>query len=55
LYTPVTSYAPIEERVLRREGVGLIAVAASASVDGAEFKDRALLAVTVPDFVTHIK
>ena len=55
LYTPVTTYGPIEERVLRREGVGLIAVTASATIDGVEYKDRALLGVTVPDFITHIK
>lgn len=55
LYTPVTTYAPIEERKQRREGVGLIAVEAVYSVDGKEVRDRALLAVTEPDFITHIK
>lgn len=55
LYTPVTTYAPIEERKQRREGVGLIAVEAAYSADGKDFKDRALLAVTEPDFITHIK
>lgn len=55
LYTPVTTYGPIEERKLRREGVGLIAVEAIYSVEGKDLKDRALLAVTDPDFITHIK
>ncbi len=55
LYTPVTTYGPMEERKQRREGVGLIAVEAAYSVDGKEATDRALLAVTVPDFITHIK
>ena len=55
LYTPVTTYAPIAERPQNREGVGLIAVGAAYSEDGQEFKDRAKLAVTVPDFVTHLK
>lgn len=55
LYTPVTTYGPIEERVQHREGVGLIAITAAATVDGRELKDRALLAVTETDFVTHLK
>ncbi len=55
LYTPVTTYAPIEARIQRREGVGLIAVGASYKDGGKELKGRSLLAVTVPDFVTHIK
>lgn len=55
LYTPVTTYAPIEERKQRREGVGLIAVEAAYEADGQAFKDRAYLAVTEPDFITHIK
>ncbi len=55
LYTPVTTFGPIAERHQGREGVGLIAVAASYSEDGREFDDRALLAVTVPDFIPHIK
>ena len=55
LYVPITTYAPIETRVQRVEGVGLIAVGASATVDGKKLKDRALLGVTVPDYVTHIK
>jgi quinohemoprotein amine dehydrogenase len=55
LYTPVTTYGPIEERVQRREGIGLIAISASVLIDGRELKDRALLGVTVPDFITHLK
>lgn len=55
LYTPVTTYGPIEERVQHHEGVGLIAISASAVIDGRELKDRALLGVTVPDFITHLK
>jgi quinohemoprotein amine dehydrogenase len=55
LYTPVTTYGPIEERLLRKEGTGLIAVCASISENGRELNDRARLAVTVPDFITHIK
>jgi quinohemoprotein amine dehydrogenase alpha subunit len=55
LYTPVTTYGPIEERVQRREGIGLIAISASVDIDGRELKDRALLGVTVPDFITHLK
>jgi quinohemoprotein amine dehydrogenase len=55
LYTPVTTYAPIESRFQRREGVGLIAVGASFMENGSELKGRSLLAVTEPDFVTHIK
>jgi hypothetical protein len=55
LYTPVTTYSPIETRFQRREGVGLIAISASFSDDGQEFKGRSLLGVTVPDFITHLK
>lgn len=55
LYTPVTTYAPIEERHFRREGVGLIAIGASYTDGDRELKGRSLLAVTVPDFITHIK
>ncbi len=55
LYTPVTTYGPIEERHQNREGVGLVAVGASYKDGGIEMKDRALLAVTVPDFITHLK
>ncbi len=55
LYTPVTTYGPIEARIQHREGVGLIAVGASFTDGGKEHKDRALLAVTVPDFITLIK
>ncbi len=55
LYTPVTTYGPIEERHQRREGIGLIAINASCTLEGKTFKSRALLAVTVPDFITHIK
>ena len=55
LYTPVTTYGPIAERAQSREGVGLIAVAATYSEDGEQFDGRALLAVTVPDFIPHLK
>lgn len=55
LYTPVTTYGPIESRVQRREGTGLIAICASMTEGGRELKDRAQLVVTVPDFITHIK
>jgi quinohemoprotein amine dehydrogenase alpha subunit len=55
LYTPITTYGPIETRFQRREGVGLIAIGASYSDDGKEFKGRSLLGVTDPDFITHIK
>jgi len=55
LYTPVTTYGPIVSRFQRREGVGLIAIGASYNEDGKEFKERSLLGVTVPDFITHIK
>ncbi len=55
LYTPITTYGPIAERKQHREGVGLIAVGATFAGAGTELKDRALLAVTVPDFITHIK
>ena len=55
LYTPVTTYGPIQTRFQRREGVGLIAIGASYSEDGKEFKGRSLLGVTDPDFITHIK
>ncbi|WP_373501849.1 quinohemoprotein amine dehydrogenase subunit alpha [Desulfococcus sp.] len=55
LYTPVTTYGPIAERKQHHEGVGLIAVEASLAAGDAVLKDRALLGVTVPDFVTHIK
>jgi len=55
LYTPVTTYGPIETRFQRREGVGLIAIGATYSADGRELKGRSLLGVTDPDFITHIK
>jgi len=55
LYTPVTTYGPIEERFMRKEGTGLIAVCASIEDNGRQLTDRARLAVTVPDFITHIK
>jgi|SaaInl8_200m_RNA_FD_contig_111_164643_length_5733_multi_3_in_0_out_0_4 quinohemoprotein amine dehydrogenase len=55
LYTPVTTYGPIEERFQRREGVGLIAVHASCFDDGRKLSAKARLAVTDPDFITHIK
>ncbi len=55
LYTPVTTYAPIETRHQHREGVGLIAVGAEFSTGGAPLKDRARLVVTVPDFIPQVK
>ena len=55
LYTPVTTYGPIESRHQHREGVGLIAVGAEATIDGTTLKDRARLVVTEPDFIPQIK
>lgn len=55
LYTPVTTYGPIEERHMRKEGTGLIAVVAEFTEEGRKLAARARLAVTVPDFITHIK
>jgi quinohemoprotein amine dehydrogenase len=55
LYTPITTYGPIESRVQRREGTGLVAIRASVMVGGQELKDKAQLVVTEPDFITHIK
>ena len=55
LYTPVTTYGPIETRSQRREGVGLIGVGAEVEVAGKKLKDRARLVVTVPDFIPQIK
>ncbi len=55
LYTPVTTYGPIKTRKQNREGVGLIAVTAEYEDQGKMLKDRVRLAVTVPDFITHLK
>jgi quinohemoprotein amine dehydrogenase len=55
LYTPVTTYGPIQSRRQHREGVGLIGVSAEAEIDGVALEDRARLVVTVPDFIPHIK
>jgi quinohemoprotein amine dehydrogenase len=55
LYTPFTTYGPIESRQQRKEGTGLIAIVAAYKEGNQELKGRSLLAVTVPDFVTHIK
>ncbi len=55
LYTPVTTYAPIKERIQHVQGTGLIAIGAAFTEDGKEFKGRSLLAVVVPDFVPHMK
>jgi quinohemoprotein amine dehydrogenase len=55
LYMPVTTYEPLKARVQHVEGTGLIAVGASCTLDGKEYKARALLAVTEPDFIPHIK
>lgn len=55
LYTPFTTYGPIETRPQHREGTGLIAIVATYKEGNQEFKGRSLLVVTVPDFITHIK
>lgn len=55
LYTPLTTYGPIQERHQHREGVGLIAVGAEYDGAGAPLKARARLVVTVPDFIPQIK
>ncbi|MBI5117952.1 quinohemoprotein amine dehydrogenase subunit alpha [Candidatus Poribacteria bacterium] len=55
LYSPVTTYGPIIGRMQNQEGVGLIAVGAAYTEGTRELKGRALLAVTVPDFIPHIK
>ena len=55
LYTPVTTYGPIKTRKQNREGVGLIAVKARFEEGGRQMTDRVRLAVTVPDFITHLK
>ena len=55
LYTPVTTYAPIKERPQHVQGTGLIAITASATIDGEEYKGRSRLAVTVPDFIPQLK
>ncbi len=55
LYTPITTYGPIKTRKQNREGVGLIAVNAEFEDQGKKMSDRVRLAVTVPDFITHLK
>jgi len=55
LYTPVTTYGPIKERVQHTQGTGLIAIGASYNENGKEYKGRSLLAVTVPDFIPQLK
>jgi len=55
LYTPVTTYGPIKERVQHTQGTGLIAIGASYAEGGTVHKDRSLLAVTVPDFIPQMK
>lgn len=55
LYTPITTYAPIKTRKQNREGVGLIAVNATYEDQGKQLTDKVRLAVTVPDFITHLK
>ena len=55
LYVPVTTFGPVETRFQRREGIGMINVVASSTVDGKQMKASAILCVTDPDFVTHIK
>ncbi len=51
LYTPVTTYGPIQDRVQSREGIGLVKIVASYN----SLKSEAFLGVTVPDFITHLK
>ena len=46
---------PIKTRKQNREGIGLIAVRAELKDSGNMFSDRVKLAVTVPDFITHLK
>lgn len=55
LYTPTTTYGPIKTRKQNREGVGLIAVNAMFEDQGRQLTDRVRLAVTVPDYITHLK
>jgi hypothetical protein len=55
LYTPVTTYGPIKTRKQNREGVGLIAVTAMYQDQSKHLSDKVRLAVTVPDFITHLK
>ncbi len=55
LYTPVTTCGPIAEKAQSREGVGLIAVIASYNDGDRMIRDRALLAVTAPYFIPHMK
>lgn len=55
LYTPVTTFGPVAQRHQNREGTGLIAVGASYSDGGKTLTAKSLLAVTVPDFIVHIK
>ncbi len=55
LYTPITTYGPIKTRKQNREGVGLIAVNAKFEDQGRQLMDKVRLAVTVPDFITHLK
>ena len=55
LYTPITTYGPIEDRFMRKEGTGLIAVVAEYMEKERKLCARARLAVTVTDFITHIK
>ena len=55
LYTPTTTYGPIVKRHQHREGVGLIAVGASYNEGDKTLTDKSVLAVTVPDFIPHIK
>ncbi|CCK78812.1 quinohemoprotein amine dehydrogenase subunit alpha [Desulfobacula toluolica] len=55
LYTPTSTYGPIKTRKQNREGVGLIAVNAMFEDQGRQLTDRVRLAVTVPDYITHLK
>jgi hypothetical protein len=55
LYTPVTSYGPIQSRHQHRGGIGLIGMNASYVEGERTLEARSLLVVTVPDFITHIK
>jgi quinohemoprotein amine dehydrogenase len=51
LYKPITTYAPIMSRAQHAEGIGLIRIKASYN----KLEGSSRLAVTVPDFITHLK
>jgi hypothetical protein len=51
LYTPITTYGPIPERVQKVEGVGLIKIVASYN----KLESSSRLAVVPTDFIPQIK